>query len=320
MFASRSLLRRGVTVLAILAVAGLAWSSRSDLEVLKEISVATLLLLVAVQTVGLVPQSYRYKLLVESHSATTLEPVSWFRIFVTSTLLNQFVMQAGLVYRQAALKRTAGIGLTAYVGSYASFAWLSLALNTGFAAALLGSFSRDVRLGPGPGWIVMSGVTVAVVVMPYALNAGAQRLGVENRLLRAVAEILATSTDLPRQPALALRFLSATVVTTILGAVQIVIIGDALGAGIGWGEAVLFLALVQVSNLIVISPGNVGLRELAFSAVGGALATGAVNGLLVSAVSRATGIVALLVAMVSANVIERVRSRSSIVDGEGTGP
>ena len=111
---------------------------------------------------------------------------------------------------------------------------------------------------------------------------------------------------LPRRPRFLRRFLVASAVATAAGTSVVLAAADALGAGVSVGEAALFLALVQMSSLVVVTPGNIGVRELAFGLIGSALETGAVNGLLISAVTRATGVVALVLAAGAATVLERV--------------
>lgn len=295
-----------MTTLTVVAVAVIVWLNRSDLDALGELTVPAMALIVGLQVLYLVPQSYRYEIVTEEHAGVALPSLPWFRIFTIGTLLNNFLMQAGLVYRSAALKRLAGVGLAAYIGSYASFAWLSLLLNLGVAAVLLGALSPGVAFGPAPAWLTMIAVGLVVAVAPAVLRRIAGRLGSPHRFVRAANGILDDIVDLPRRPRFARRFLVSSALATACGTAVVLATAHGLDAGVSVGEAALFLALVQMSSLVVITPGNLGIRELAFGLIGGALETGAVNGLLISAVTRATGIVALLLATAGAVVLERI--------------
>lgn len=294
-----------ITTITVGAVVAIVWLNRSDLEAIEELTIGSGLTLVALQVAYLFPQSYRYEIITEEHAGIELPSLGWFRIFAVGTLLNNFLMQAGLVYRAAALKRLAGVSLGAYVGSYASFAWLSLLLNLGVAAVLLGALSPSVSFGVVPAWLAMVLAAGVVAVAPATLERVARRTSRQNRIIAAGRDVLRDIVELPRRPRFARRFLVSSAAATALGTAVVVTAAHGLNADVSVGEAALFLALVQMSSLVVITPGNLGIRELAFSLIGGALETGAVNGLLISAVTRATGIFALLIGAGGAWVIER---------------
>lgn len=294
-----------ITLFATGAVAMIGWLNRGDLKAVEDLTVGSGVALVLLQIAYLIPQSYRYEIITEEHAGVELPSVGWFRIFAVGTLLNNFLMQAGLVYRAAALKRLAGVSIGAYVGSYASFAWLSLLLNLGTAAVLLGALSPSVSFGAVPAWITMLLAAGVIAVAPAAVERVAGRTTGQRRIVATGRGILRDIVELPSRPRFARRFLLSSAAATTLGTAVVVTAAHALDAGVSLGEAALFLVLVQMSSLVVVTPGNLGIRELAFSLIGGALETGAANGLLISAVTRATGILALLIAVGGAWVVER---------------
>lgn len=300
--------RIGVVLGATLALAAVGWFNRSDFDALGELTPAAAIIVVGVQVLYLFPQSYRYRLITESHADLRIDGLAWFRIFSFSTLLNNFVMQSGLVYQSTALRREAGLKLGAYLGSYAIAGWLSMLVNLVLAAVLLGALSPGVHLGPGPAWLSMAVLAVAVAVAPIALHRLTRAFGSGNRFVRAGSQILRSAVDLPRRPAFAVRFLVSSGVTALVGGAGIVAAAKALDVPVGIGEAMLFLALVQMASLVSITPGNIGIRELAFSVVGSALEAGAANGLLISTLMRATGVVALAMGGSGAWVLEQLRA------------
>lgn len=310
-------LRRTIaTAATVAALAVLVWFNRSDFDTLRGLSLGLTASLVGVQVIYLPAQSYRYRIVTEAHAGDGIDSVLWFRIFCISTLLNNFVMQAGLVYQSTALRREAGVRLSAYVGSYASAGWLSLLLNIGLSVSLLLTLSPEVDLGPAPAWLTMAVLGIGVGTAPVVLRRFARMLGSSNRLVRVSNEILDTTLGLPGRPGFLQRFLLASIATSVLGAVTIMLGASALGASVRPGEAMLFLALVQMASMVSITPGNIGIRELAFGIAGGALETGAANGLLISTLTRATGIAALLIGAAGASTVEYLRPRVDVEPGE----
>jgi hypothetical protein len=287
----------------------MVWQTRSDFSSLRRLKAGTLVLLVALQGVYQIPIAFRQRIITEQHAGVPIDRVTWFRIFVLSTLLNNFVMQGGLVYRQRALKREAGVGLTAYVGSFATAGWLTLLFQLGLAALFLGWLSPEVDIGPTPAWFVMVVAWVLVIALPFALRPLARSTGSTNRVVLAAAEIVETATDLHRRPTFVRQVAWSSAASSLLGGLVVILGGRAVHTDIGWGEAMLFVALVQIASLAAVTPGNVGLRELAFGIVGSSLESGAAGGLLISTVTRATGVVSLLLAYGGAWSLERLRNR-----------
>jgi uncharacterized membrane protein YbhN (UPF0104 family) len=154
----------------------------------------------------------------------------------------------------------------------------------------------------------MAALAIVVAAAPIVLNRLTGTLGSGNRLVRAGVEILRSGVTMPRRPAFAVRFLASSAATAIVGAAGIVVAAMALDVPLGLGEAMLFLALVQMVSLVSITPGNIGIRELAFTVVGSAVEAGAASGLLISTLMRATNILALALSGSGAFVLEQIRA------------
>jgi hypothetical protein len=287
----------------------MVWQTRDDFSSLRRLKIGTLVVLVGLQGVYQFPIAFRQRIITEQHAGVSIDRVIWFRIFVLSTLLNNFVMQGGLVYRQRALKREAGVGLTAYIGSYATAGWLTLLFQLGLAALFLGWLSPEVDIGPAPAWLVMVVAWVSVIGVPFALRPIARATGSTNRVVLAAAEIVETATDLHRRPTFVRQVAWSSATSSLLGGLVVILGGRAVHTEVGWGEAMLFVALVQIASLAAVTPGNVGLRELAFGIVGSSLESGAAGGLLISTVTRATGLISLVIAYGGAWVVEWLRRR-----------
>jgi hypothetical protein len=74
---------------------------------------------------------------------------------------------------------------------------------------------------------------------------------------------------------------------------------------------VLFFVLSQLSTYVQITPGNLGVFELGFGALGSQLGIGLVGGLLVAALIRVTGYIALLIAGLALGGIKAARGLSA---------
>ena len=82
---------------------------------------------------------------------------------------------------------------------------------------------------------------------------------------------------------------------------------EALDIDVSVSTVVVFFVLLQLSTYVNITPGNLGLLELGFGALGAQLGIGLVGGLLVAALIRISGYSALVLAGVSVGGIEALR-------------
>jgi hypothetical protein len=73
----------------------------------------------------------------------------------------------------------------------------------------------------------------------------------------------------------------------------LILVFDGIDAGVGLSEAALFLALLQTSNVVSLTPSNLGVQELSFGALATGLGIGIGPGLLAASIVRVTGLVAL---------------------------
>ncbi len=64
----------------------------------------------------------------------------------------------------------------------------------------------------------------------------------------------------------------------------------AFGIKAGMAPLALFLVVIILSNRVVLTPGNLGLRELAFGIASDQMSIGMTQGILVSAIIRVIGI------------------------------
>lgn len=95
----------------------------------------------------------------------------------------------------------------------------------------------------------------------------------------------------------------------------------ALGVPVGLAEAIAFYVLLQVATYVPITPGNLGVQELAFAGLATGMGGGAVDGVAVSALVRVSGVVALVAASLPMGGAEAVRmARAGAHDRPGDTP
>jgi uncharacterized membrane protein YbhN (UPF0104 family) len=285
------------------SVAYVIWRIVSDDEAraaLGSVGVLSLAGLVALQAIYLLPQAYRYLLALRLAASQPIPALAWFRLFVLGRFLNSLIPQAGTFYRGLRLKEDYQVPVARYLGGFVAFTWLSTILNLAVASIVIALVEPDLEITGVSALTVTVGLLAAAAAGPPLLLWVVRRLrlhdGVWGWARRRLEELLTSALALVRDPEALGKF---TVVGMVgLGIALLIFWGTfaSLDLDVSISAILLFFVLLQLSTYVNITPGNLGLLELGFGALGSQLGIGLVGGLLVAAVVRISGYIALMAA------------------------
>ncbi len=279
----------------VLAVC-LAWIVRffarnpAELEVLLEIRPLHAVGLLLLQLGYFALDSLRYQVILEKASGQRIGFLPWLRLFVLGRFLSTLVPQLGNVYRGVQLKAVHGIAYSDYLGSFVAFAWVGTTVNLLLAGITIWLLRPGMRLGglPAAAAVATSAVTLAAVpvVLDWVARAGwlrQRRLAwVHDRLARVLEVAVRSFADLRYGAAvLGLGLVSVAVSCTSFSLAFL-----ALGAQVGLAAVLVLYAVLQISNYLVVTPGNVGVRELLFGLLGPELGVTVGEAILLSGLLR----------------------------------
>lgn len=301
-----------LVVLALAATVLLAWRGGDELALLRRLDPLAALALVALQAVYLAVQSGRFHVVLVRLAEHPVGFWPWLRLFVIGRFLNLFIPQAGNVYRAVELKRRFDVGYTRFVAAFVNAPWIAMVLNFAFGALLLALLEPGARVAGVPLWLALTAATGAAALGPWLV---ALLLPLVPRRFRAAAWLHAQLEDMLRVTLASLRdrtYLARVLAWTLAAFVQAVamlwLTFVALDAPVGLAEAVAFYVLLQLATYVAITPGNLGIQELAFAALASGLGAEAVDGVLVSALTRVTGVVALVALALPLGGLEALRA------------
>ena len=305
-----------LVALALAATGLLASRGADELALLRRLDPFAAIALVALQVAYLVVQSGRFHVVLVRLAEHPVGFWPWLRLFVIGRFLNLFVPQAGNVYRAVELKRRFEVGYTRFVAAFVNAPWIAMVLNFAFGALVLGLIEPTALVAGVPLWLALAVAALAAALGPWLV---ALLLPLVPRRYRFAAWLHAQLEDMLRVTLASLRdpgYLARVLAWTLAAFVQAVamlwLTFVALGAPVGLAEAVAFYVLLQLATYVAITPGNLGVQELAFAALAGGLGASAVDGVLVSALTRVTGVVALVALALPLGGLEALRaSRAS---------
>lgn len=280
----------------------LGWFVGRDLDALdalRTVSPAAIALILVLQGLYLIPESYRQQVVVESAGQTKLPIVGWFRVFVVGRFLNSLIPQSGNVYRALRLKSDYGIGYVDFLGSMVLFLMMSVSFNLVLAAILIALAPPEspttVLSTP---WALLA-VALVVVAVPTLVRFALMRMTLADSSwltpLRILRDLLDSAAAALHQPGLLVRFIGAWLVTLGVVVALYTAVLSIVGASVGVGEVIALYALVQATSFVVITPGNLGIQELGFTGLAALFGIPVAQGAAAAAIIRASGWIALAI-------------------------
>lgn len=298
--------------LAVAATVALVVLRGEELSALADLAPAAVAWLVVQQLAYLVAQSGRFHVVLVRFAERPVGFAPWLRLFVLGRFLNLFVPQGGNVYRAVELRRRFDVGYLNFVAAFVNAPWLAMVLNLALGAGAVAALQPAAAIGGWPLWRALAGATLLGAIAPFA---GLALLPLVPRRWRPLAWLHARLADMVRATLASLRdrrYLAIVFAWTLISFVQASAMlwygFAALGSPVGVAEAIAFYVLLQLATYFPVTPGNVGVQELAFGALAAGFGIAAVDGVLVSGLVRATGVVALVLAALPLGGVEAVRA------------
>jgi uncharacterized membrane protein YbhN (UPF0104 family) len=293
-----------------------------DWSVLERVDASAFALLCLLQAAVFVAQAAQLQLVIGTVSGMAIGTLTWQRIFWVSRLVNYFLPQSGTVYRALRLKQAFGVAFTDYAGGLILFLWLSTLITAMLALATVGLVDRGLTLYGADARLVLALLLAAVLTGPLLLvQIAAMRLPLRSRLVDRLQTRLAAAVALSRQtltnPRFLIRYGLWTALITALGAAILVTSFAVFGARLPVGGAILMFALLGLTWLVPIVPGNLGVLELVCGVLAAGLGLALTEGLLVSALLRISGLLVMTLGGLPAGALELFgRGRALVPHGE----
>jgi uncharacterized membrane protein YbhN (UPF0104 family) len=265
--------------------------------------------------------SVRFKVVMEHIGAPTLGLPIWFRVIAIGQMLNLFVPQLGNVYRGVTLKRQHGVSYLTYATGLVSFIWLDVIMSIVVALLVILAFEPGLTLGGVSALLLLSAGGAAIALGPVVAAAVMSRLprtsGALGKLQQRLTTLLDTTSRAARSPGLMLRVFVLNLLVTVGHTASLWLAFHSVGGAISLSGLVLFQVLIRMSSQVVITPGNLGITELAFGALAHGSQRTLEQGLAVSLLLRAVGSVMVLVLGLISGGLSFLVRRSDLLDEKG---
>lgn len=264
---------------------------RPDLAVAWDMDIERVLMLLGLFLFQFVISTIPFLVLFQRLGKNEVQLLTWLKIMAVSRFGNLLLPQAGMAYRAVALKKGYGIPYTTYIHVYTLFAWMTTVLNLTLASVL----SLSVLAGTGAQERLLTGglvaITLGIALAPFAVQPVFRWWPVKGKWLSCIRakleELVHAVTEYGSHLDLIAVVVGFGLLRFGLWILFFRIALSGMGVQVTLAQLALFLAIWQLSSLLIITPGNLGVQEIVYGVVGGAVGIGAAHGVLLSALIRA---------------------------------
>lgn len=309
-FAARSLITVGLQLVFVAYIVHVLWQKRAELRGALELDAFTVASLFVFMALSHAQRALEFTYTLRRLAVK--EPFGeGFLLTGAGFLLNQLPLNAGMIMRAAVLKRTYSLPYASYLALVLVNGVVSVAVASAIGLAALFSLefprATEVLLALGLG-----GVLAACSLLLAFPPAWAPR---GSGFIVSRLQTLASGVGLIRGDGRSLVVLFAIALSKIvIAGGRVWLCFDALGTAISPFSAALLATVAVLSSLINLTPGNLGLREIALAAISTQLAISYSVGIAAASIDRVVLLIYTFVAGVPGLFVLRKRG---YLQGEG---
>jgi uncharacterized membrane protein YbhN (UPF0104 family) len=307
-------------VLMLACVAYLAyylWANRNHLGVVFAFTTLQVSLTIVLISVHNFVYALRLYHVFSRTTGKSFRYLEWLKLAVLGRFLNHFVPQLGNVYRSLLLKKSFQINHTVYASSFVSFVWLDICANLLIAIVAFHYFEFDLAVF-NVSLLALFYITLSCLALTPFLIFYLSRFEVQGGRFKWLKgrfdEAINTIVNSIKSPAYLFSFFGFTLLSSVLMIATFYLIFSGIGVAATNPELVTFNLIHRLASNVIITPGNLGLRELVFGALSASFSMGLASGIIVSGVLRVLSFAILVVLGIALGGWQLLLDKKNILD------
>lgn len=286
----KTFLKIVIVTACIVYIAGFFHTNRNSLSIVTRMNFTTLSTLVLLWFSYMLLYSWRFQLILQKCGSRKIAFGRWFKILTLGNFLNLVFSQLGNVYRGVILKKEHNISYTSYITTFASFAWMDTWMNLILAIVIILLIKPDLKIGPFSAPFLLVIIGAVIIISPFTASFFLRFIRFKNSYLdwtkSKLSQVLTTTLDNIKDASFLLKIILLGIVIFSLTVFSYYVLFAGFDMRLTLPVLVVFCTLLSLSTFFVITPGNIGIQEIAFGFISQQLGIGMAQGILVSIVSR----------------------------------
>jgi len=264
--------------------------NRQDLDLVFGLNPLILLGLGGLIVLAFLIYALRFAIILKKCSGRKVPFYFWFKIVILGRYLNLITPQAGNIYRGVMLKKNYQITYTRYLSSFFSFTWIDTCLNLLLALAVICFVQPEMEIGGLRVWVLIGVLGILVAVVPIGLEALFKRVKFQNRyagwIHGKLSELLRVSVGSARDVRYMTKFVLTGVIAFAISIAAFYLCFLSIEVKVSLPGLALFYVVLKLSNQVIITPGNLGVREIVYGVMSEMMQIGMGQGILISVIMR----------------------------------
>lgn len=220
--------------------------------------------------------------------------LTFFKTIILGRFLSSIAPQAGGVYRAVYFKHKFNISYTRYISGFFCFLWIDAAMNILFSTVIFGYFEPTFHIRHVSVWWILLGLTI-VWFLPILFEIVFSRVSFKHRWLvwlhEHFYEILQVAVSSLSDCKMLVRVSFANSLNFINNILIFYLCLSGFQGTITLPMLAVFFILLKVSSYLILTPGNLGVREIAYAVLAGQMGMGAGQGMALSIFYRLFGMI-----------------------------
>lgn len=286
----KTFLKIVIVAACIVYIASFFYINRNSLSIVIRMNFTTLSILVLFSFSYMLLHSWRFQFILQKCGSRKIAFWQWFRILTLGNFLNLVFSQLGNAYRGIKLKKEHDISYTSYITTFASFAWMDTWMNLVLAIVIILLIKPDLKIGPFSASYLLAIICAVIIILPVTASFCLRFIRFKNRYLdwtkSKLSQVLTTTLDNIKNVSFMLKIILLGIVIFALVVLSYHVLFASFDMRPTLPVLAVFCTLLSISTFFVITPGNIGIQEIAFGFISQQLGIGMAQGILVSVVSR----------------------------------
>jgi uncharacterized membrane protein YbhN (UPF0104 family) len=286
----KKIIRLLITLACIAYLVKFFYSDRQSLKLVLKLDLASIACIVLLSVAYLLTYNFRFKIVFEKCSGQTLPFWPVFKILMVANFLNMVLSQVGNIYRGVRLKKEFSVSYTRYISSLTSVYWIDTCLNFIIAVIVILFVKSDFQIGPFTAWKLFALMGLVTLAVPVAADMLLSLIKIKNHSLAWIhsklTEVLSVTINNLKDIRYILKIISLGTLVLLVTAVGNYIIFRGFGIILTTPALLVLVVLLRLSTFITITPGNIGVQEIAYGFISQQMGIGMAEGILASVVTR----------------------------------
>jgi len=265
-------------------------------------------------------QTYRLNIIMEIISGVKVSYYCLYKAFMLGKFLNKFVPQAGTIYTGVQLKKTCNLKYTNFASGFIFFTWFDIWLNLLIAATIIYLTNLKINIFSVHASNFFIFISCLTFITPFFLYKILHIYSFNNFLLEKIhtkiKEIVNLILLVLKKPRFLIKISLLGLLLYIPMCARIYIVFLALGHPLGLASLIIFYVLLKMSQHINITPGNLGVQEIALGYAAEQVGIGVAEGILASVILRILAYICLIVNGLSLGGWDLLRNKRYAQDVE----